>query len=55
MPPKISLLKITSPQAILDLYEKKQVVQDMLVPMPCLKQSIEFFHAQIKVIIFITI
>ena len=49
MPPKISLLKLTSPQAILDLYENKHVVQDMLVPFSSLKKSLEFFHDQIEV------
>lgn len=49
MPPKISLLKLTSPQVLLDLYETKHVVQDMLVPISCLKQSIEFFDEQIEV------
>jgi len=46
MPPKISLLKLTSPQVILDLYEKRHVVQDMVVPFSCLKKSLEFFHKQ---------
>jgi len=43
MPPQIALLKITSPQIILDLYENKHVVQDMLVPIDDLKQSLECF------------
>eukprot|EP00112_Aurelia_sp_Birch-Aquarium-sp1_P018938 Seg4599.1 transcript_id=Seg4599.1/GoldUCD/mRNA.D3Y31 product=Delta protein_id=Seg4599.1/GoldUCD/D3Y31 len=48
MPPKISLLKLTSPQIILDLYEKKHVVQDMVVPVSRLQSSLEFFHDKIK-------
>ena len=49
MPPQIALLKITSPQIILDLYENKHVVQDMLVPMSKLKESLECFDAKTKV------
>ena len=49
MPPQIALLKITSPQIILDLYENKHVVQDMLVPMSKLKESLECFDVKTKV------
>lgn len=49
MPPQIALLKITSPQIILDLYENKHVVQDMLVPMNKLKESLECFDVKTKV------
>ena len=49
MPPQIALLKITSPQIILDLYENKHVVQDMLVPMSKLKESLGCFDVKTKV------
>ena len=49
MPPQIALLKITSPQIILDLYENKHVVQDMLVPISNLKESLECFDVKSKV------
>ena len=49
MPPQIALLKITSPQIILDLYENKHVVQDMLVPISKLKESLECFDVKSKV------
>ena len=49
MPPQIALLKITSPQIILDLYENKHVVQDMLVPINKLKESLECFDVKTKV------
>ena len=41
MPPQIGLLKLTSPKIILDMYENKHIVQDMLVTINQLKASLE--------------
>ncbi|XP_051788689.1 delta(24)-sterol reductase [Erpetoichthys calabaricus] len=49
VPPKISLLKLTQGETIRRLYEQRHVVQDMLVPMKCLKRSITTFHSDVHV------
>lgn len=49
VPPKVSLLKLTQTDAIKNLYENNHVIQDMLVPMCTLKQSIELFHDAFQV------
>lgn len=43
-PPKVSLLKLTQPEAVKKLYEERHMIQDMLVPMSELKNSIHKFH-----------
>eukprot|EP00794_Sanderia_malayensis_P007853 gene7853-8702_t len=49
MPPKISLMKITSPKILLELYENKHAVQDMVVPMDQhLNSILEFFHDNLE-------
>ncbi|RUS84226.1 hypothetical protein EGW08_007978, partial [Elysia chlorotica] len=47
VPPKISLLKLTQGETIKQMYEKYQVIQDMLVPMKDLTRSLEFFHQEL--------
>ncbi|KAJ3600123.1 hypothetical protein NHX12_034073 [Muraenolepis orangiensis] len=49
VPPKISLLKLTQGETIRRLYEQHHVVQDMLVPMKHLKDSLTRFHQDIQV------
>lgn len=49
MPPKISLLKIAQPEAVKRLYEKAHVIQDMLVPIEVLQDSLNKFHKEIEV------
>ena len=49
MPPKISLLKLTQGKTIRRLYEKHNVVQDMLVPMTCLDRALTCFHKEFQV------
>lgn len=44
LPPKVSFLKLTQTEAIIDMYEKQHVIQDMLVPMKKMKDSLEVFH-----------
>lgn len=43
LPPRIELLKYTETETTRRLREKHHVVQDMLMPMPLLKKSIEYF------------
>lgn len=44
VPPKVSLLKLTQTESIKKLYEQNHVIQDMLVPMARLKESVLKFH-----------
>lgn len=49
MPPKISLLKLTQTDAIKKLYENHHVIQDMLIPIRSLQESIRLFHEELEV------
>lgn len=49
MPPKISLLKRTQGETIKRMYEKHQIIQDMLVPCDKLGESLLCFHQEINV------
>ena len=49
VPPKISLLKLTQGEATKQLYEKYQIIQDMLVPMKDLGDALKVFHDEIEV------
>ncbi|XP_021915140.1 delta(24)-sterol reductase-like isoform X2 [Zootermopsis nevadensis] len=49
MPPKVSLLKVTETKAITNLYEKYHIIQDLLVPVKSMKQSILTFHDEVQV------
>ena len=49
VPPKISLLKLTQGETIKQMYEKYQVIQDMLVPMKDLDRSLDFFQQELDV------
>jgi len=49
MPPKISLLKRTQSQAIKKLYEKYHFIQDMLVPLTSLKESLLLFDKELRI------
>ncbi len=46
LPPKIPLLKYTATETMKRLSEQHQVIQDMLLPMRFLKESIEYFDNQ---------
>lgn len=48
VPPKISLLKLTQGQTIKELYERYQVIQDMLVPLKDLSESLRVFDQELK-------
>ncbi|XP_030025267.2 delta(24)-sterol reductase [Manduca sexta] len=49
MPPEVSLLKLTQPDAIAKLYERAHVIQDMLLPIEHLEASINCFHDEFEV------
>ena len=49
MPPKVSLLKVTETKAITNLYENNHIIQDLLVPVKYLKESIRKFHDAVQV------
>jgi delta24-sterol reductase len=49
IPPKVSLLKLTQPPAVKKLYEEKHVIQDMLVPLDKLKESLLVFDKEVKI------
>ena len=49
VPPKISLLKLTQGETIKMMYEKHQIIQDMLVPMGSLRDSLLCFHQECNV------
>ncbi|KAJ8306436.1 hypothetical protein KUTeg_016981, partial [Tegillarca granosa] len=48
VPPKISLLKLTQGETTKKLYEKYQIIQDMLIPMKKLQEALEVFHQEIE-------
>ncbi|XP_046745522.1 delta(24)-sterol reductase-like isoform X1 [Diprion similis] len=49
MPPKVSLLKLTQTAATKKLYEENHIIQDMLVPIEHLEDSILKFHQAVQV------
>jgi len=49
MPPKISLLKLTQGKTIKAMYEKYQCIQDLLVPLNRLTESLEHFRNEFQV------
>ena len=53
VPPKVSLLKLTQGEAVKTLYENNHFIQDMLVPINRLKESLQCFEKEVKVIIHI--
>ncbi|KAK9871159.1 hypothetical protein WA026_011440 [Henosepilachna vigintioctopunctata] len=49
VPPKVSLLKLTTTETIKKLYTNHHIIQDMLIPLKYLKKSIDFFHKETRV------
>ncbi|XP_067677801.1 delta(24)-sterol reductase-like [Haliotis asinina] len=47
VPPKISLLKLTQGETIKKMYEKYQIIQDMLIPMKDLGDALSVFHREL--------
>lgn len=48
VPPKVSLLKLTQGEIVKQMYERHQIIQDMLVPVEDMKESIKFFHSELN-------
>jgi len=48
VPPKVSLLKRTQGETIKRMYEKYQIIQDMLVPIDSMQESLLCFHKEIN-------
>lgn len=46
VPPKVSLLKLTQPEAVKKLYEQNHMIQDMLVPMNKFKEALGVFDKE---------
>lgn len=49
VPPKVSLLKLTQGETVKELYENNHFIQDMLVPLSSLKDSLKCFEKEVKV------
>jgi len=49
IPPKVSLLKLTQGKTLKKLYEEHHMIQDMLVPVEHLKDSIEVFDDLVEI------
>lgn len=49
VPPKVSLLKLTQGETIKNMYEKYQLIQDLLVPMEHLGLSLNVFDKELEV------
>jgi delta24-sterol reductase len=48
IPPKISFLKLTQTRAIKRLYERTHMLQDMLVPLSTLEQTLKVFDREVQ-------
>lgn len=48
VPPKVSFLKLTQGDTIRRLYEERQMIQDMLVPLKDLDASLQCFHDEVN-------
>ena len=44
VPPKVSFLKLTQTEALRKMYEEQHVIQDMLVPISDMSESLDVFH-----------
>ena len=49
VPPKVSFLKLTQTKALAELYEKKHVIQDMLVPTSKMAEALTVFHRHYEI------
>jgi Delta24-sterol reductase len=48
VPPKVSFLKLTQGDTIRQLYEERQMIQDMLVPLKHLQASLDYFDQEVN-------
>lgn len=51
MPPKTSLLKITQAESVRNYYHDMHVIQDMLIPLYKVKDSLEWLHREMEVLL----
>jgi delta24-sterol reductase len=49
IPPKVSFLKLTQTKKVIELYETKQVIQDMLVPITKMQEALEEFDNELQI------
>jgi delta24-sterol reductase len=49
MPPKVSLLKLTTSGSIRNIYNKHHVIQDMLIPMENIKEAVDLFDREVNI------
>jgi len=49
VPPKVSLLKLTQGETVKELYENNHFIQDMLVPISSLKDSLICFEKEVQI------
>jgi delta24-sterol reductase len=47
LPPKVSLLKLTTPKPIRNLYDRHHVIQDLLIPLSRLDDAVELIDKEI--------
>lgn len=50
MPAKVALLKLTQTDTIKKLYDKHHFIDDFILPISNLKESVEKFHEHLNVI-----
>lgn len=50
MPAKVALLKLTQTDTIKQLYDKHHFIDDFIIPISNLKESVEKFHECLNVI-----
>jgi len=50
MPAKVALLKLTQTDTIKRLYNEHHFIDDFILPIHCLKKSVEKFHEHLNVI-----
>jgi delta24-sterol reductase len=48
MPPKVSLMRLIQSEKVREFRDKRNVVQDALVPLRVLKQAVELFHREFE-------
>lgn len=49
VPPKVSFLKLTQGETVRRLYEQRQMIQDMLVPLQHVQKSLECFEKEVDI------
>ena len=49
LPVKVSLLKLTQTEGTRELYENNHIIQDLLIPIETLADTIRYFEKQVKV------